>query len=145
MEAQLISIFSHRMALVTEDCNEVVDSCASAPNANRCNIPRQTFLYMIESSETLRPRCAAWKTRARQYRIVTQRLAYSIQNYMTHNMLFNIPLLHSVAVSMATLTRTWNLFDTRSYVSGIGKRPQSHPTVCGFMDTLFKSYKSNQN
>ena len=43
MGTQLIFIFSHRMALVTEECGEVGDSCASASNVNRCNIPRQTF------------------------------------------------------------------------------------------------------
>ena len=65
---------------------------------------------------------------------------------MTHNiMLFNIPLLHSVAVSMATLAHMWNLFDTRSCIAGFGKRPESHPTVGGFMDTFSKSYKGNQN
>lgn len=30
---------------------------------------------------------------------------------MTNNMLFNIPLLHGVAVSTAALADTWNLFD----------------------------------
>lgn len=60
-------------------------------------------------------------------------------------MLFNIPLLHSVAVSMATLTDVWNLFDTRSCITGFGKRPQSHPTVGGSLDTFSKSYKGYKN